>query len=260
MKKNLFFAASVLSIFFSACYKTQTRDLYDQVKAKGEIVIALEGTWEPWNYHDEQNQLVGYDVDVAKEICRRMEVRPKFVEVEWERAFSCLEKRECDIVISGVEVTPERKERFYFSTPYAYDRTVIIVKKETDDVKNFEDLLGKTSANALNSTYDELAKKYGAYPIIVDTFDETMSLLLQNRADTTINSILVFYDYIKENPNAPLKIAAQSDSICRIAIPCRKSAECLTLLMEINNAIESMKDDGTLKQISLKYFEQDVTK
>ena len=97
MKKSLFLFLCALCVFFSSCVKAGHKSLLDQVKAKGELVVALEGAWEPWNYHDEQGRLVGFDVDVAKEMCKRMGVRAKFVEFEWERLFSCLENGECDI-------------------------------------------------------------------------------------------------------------------------------------------------------------------
>jgi len=260
MKKALLLSLSFICFSLCSCKKTQSNSLLDQIKAKGEMSIAMEGVWAPWNYHDEQNQLVGFDVDVAKEICKRMGVRAKFVEREWERVLSSLEKHECDIVMSGVEITPEREERFYYTTPYAYEKAVVIVRKETNDIKSFKDLNGRTSANSLNSTYDDIARKSGAIAITVDTFDETISLLLQNRVDSTINSVLVYYNYMKNNSKAPIKVAAESDEICRIAIPCRRSPECVTLMLELNKTLDSMRADGTLERISLKYFDQDVTK
>lgn len=260
MKKRLFLVLSVVCFFLFACYTPKPKDMLDQVKRKGELVIAMEGVWEPWNYHDAQNQLMGFDVDVAKEMCKRMGVKARFIEVEWERLLNCLEKHECDIVMNGVAITDERKERFYFSTPYAYERTVVIVRKDNDEIKSFNDLKGKTSANALNSTYDNLARKYGAIPIIVDTFDETINLLMQNRVDSTINSVLTFNNYMKNNAGAPLKAVTVTEDVFRIAIPCRKAAENLTLLMEMNNVLEAMRFDGSLKEISIRYFGQDISK
>ncbi|MBR5965792.1 MAG: transporter substrate-binding domain-containing protein [Treponema sp.] len=260
MKRIASFLLGIVCFSLSACYKPASKDLLDQVKIRGELVIAMEGVWEPWNYHDEHGELVGFDVDVAKEICKRMGLKAKFLEFEWERVLPALEKHECDIVVSGVEVTSDRRANFYFSKPYAFEKTVLIVKKTTDDIKSFDDLRGRTSANSLNSTYDNLAKQYGAIPIAVDTFDETINLLLENRADSTINSILVYYNYMKNNSNVPIKVAAESDNKCQIAIPCRRETENLSLMLEINKALDSMMADGTLSQLSMKYFEQDVTK
>lgn len=260
MKKVIFLFLSASCIFLSACYNPKPRDLLDQVRTKGELVIAMEGAWEPWNYHDEQNQLVGFDVDVAKEMCRRIGVKAKFIEIEWERLLNCLEKHECDIVMNGVAITNERKERFYFSTPYAYERAVVIVRKDNDEIKSFDDLKGRTSANAFGSTYDDLARKCGAIPITVDTFEETINLLLQNRVDSTINSVMAFDNYMKNNKGVPLKTVTVTEGVSRVAIPCRKAPENFTLLMEMNNALDAMRFDGSLKEISMRYFGQDVSK
>lgn len=260
MKKSLLLFLSVLCACLCSCRKTQSNSLLEQVKAKGELVIALEGNWVPWGYHNAQDQLVGFDVEVATEMCRRIGVRPKFVEVEWERLLSGLEKNECDIVINGVAITPERQERFYYTEPYAFAKNVLIVRKDNNDIKSFEDLAGKTSANSKESTHYEIAKKYGAISIVVDTFDETMNLLLQNRVDSTINTFFSYYAYIKENPNAPIKIAASLDNSEQIAIPCKRNPNNLTFLLTMNNILETMRSDGTLSQLSMKYFEQDITK
>lgn len=260
MKKSLFVFLSAICLCFFACNKTQSKTLLDQIKTRGEIVVAVEGVWEPWSFHDAQNQLVGFDVDVAKEMCRRMGIKPRFIEVEWERLLDSLEKRECDIVVNGVAITPERQERFYYTTPYAFEKFALIVRDNNTDITSFKDLAGKTSVNSRGSTFCDIAEQNGAISIVVDTFEETINLLLQRRVESTINSFFTYYSYMKSNSHAPLKIAALSDYAEQIAIPCRRSPENLTLLLEMNKALESMKADGTLGQISIKYFEQDVSK
>ena len=85
MKRIASFLLGIVCFSLSACYKPASKDLLDQVKIRGELVIAMEGVWEPWNYHDEHGELVGFDVDVAKEICKRMGLKAKFLEFEWER-------------------------------------------------------------------------------------------------------------------------------------------------------------------------------
>lgn len=260
MKKLLIAFAGLFCFSLLACHRSPQKTLLDQIKAKGELVIATEGVWEPWNFHDESGELVGYDIEIAKEMCARMGLRAKFLEIEWERLLNSLEKRECDIVMNGVAVTPERQARFYYTDPYAFGQSVLIARKDNNAIESFEDLAGKTSANSQGSTYEEIATKYGAIPIVIDTFEETVNLLLENRVDTTINSFFTFSYYMKNNPNAAIKVVAVYDQVYQIAIPCRRNPQNLTLLLEMNKALESMRSDGTLERISLKYFGQDVTK
>lgn len=260
MKKTFVLLLSFACFCFSACYRSPQKTLLDQIKAKGEIVIATEGVWEPWNFHNSKNELVGYDIEIAKEMCARMGLRPKFLEVEWERLLIALENHECDIVVNGVAVTPERQERFYYSTPYAFERTVLIVRDDNKQIQTFADLTGKTVANSEGSTYGNLAKEYNAILIVVDTFEETVNLLLQNRADATLNSFFAFSNFKKNNPNVDIKIADRSKNALQVAIPCRRGPENLTLLLEMNKALESMRADGTMQSLSIKYFDQDITK
>lgn len=251
-------ALTLLPLFFS-CKKAQPKNLLEKIKAKGEISIATEGVWAPWSYHDEKGDLVGFDIEVAKEMCARVGIKARFVEIEWDRIFECIETGACDIAANGIEVTSERAGTLYFSQPYAYSKTALIVRKDNKKIKSFKDLQGTSSANSPNSTYCDIAESYGAIIIAVDSFEETMNLVLENRADSTINSDVSFYDYMITNPGAQLKIAEISNIILPVAIPCKREVENLPLLAELNKVLTDMHSDGTLSKISLKYFRKDIT-
>ena len=145
-----------LCLALFSCNDPAKNTLLDQVKAKGQITIMLEGNWEPWSYHDENGDLVGFDVEVAQTLCERLGVKAKIIETQWEQIFPALERRECDIVVDGVEITRDRVKRFYFTQPYAYDRTAIIVRSNNNNINSFEDLKGRTSGNKL-----EIGKRAG---------------------------------------------------------------------------------------------------
>ena len=154
----------------------------------------------------------------------------------------------------------ERAGSFYFSQPYAYSKTVLIVRNENKRINSFKDLQGMSSANALGSTYCDIAESYGAIIIAVDTFEETMDLLLGSRADSTINSDVCFYYYMKNHPDAKIRIAETSNVVIPVAIPCVREVENLPLLAAINTILTEMGVDGTLSQLSKKYFKKDITK
>ena len=141
MKKNLFiFAAAVFSAGIMSCQKSESADLLSQIQKKGKITIAMEGTWAPWTYHDEKNELVGYDVEVGKKIAEKLGVKAEFVEVDWDGIFAGIDSKRYDLSLNGVEVTQERVFKYDFSEPYAYTHTALIVKKDNDSIKKFEDL------------------------------------------------------------------------------------------------------------------------
>ena len=235
-------------------------DLLAQIQEKGEIVIAMEGTWAPWTYHDESDELVGYDVEVGKAIAEKLGVTATFVEGEWDGLLAGLDAGRYDIMVNGVGITPDRQEKYDFTTPYAYNRTAVIVRGDYDEISSMEDLNGKKTANTISSTYAEQAEAYGATVTGVDDLNQTIELLLAGRIDATLNAEVVFADYQKAHPEANIKIAAYSDDVERVAIPVRKSADTATLLAAINQALAELDADGTLTELSVKYFGTDISK
>ena len=229
------------------------------IQASGKLIVALEGAWQPWSYHDESDTLVGYDVEVSRAIAEKLGVEPEYVESDWDSLFAGLDAGRFDMVCNGVEVTDERALTYDFTTPYGYIHTALAVRKDNDEIRTFEDLKGKTTANSLASTYMELAESYGATVQGIDTLEETIQLLAAGRIDATLNADVSFYDYLNVHPDADFKIVAQTEDASHVAIPLRKGDNSATLLEAVNNAIDELRADGTLKELGEKYFGQDIS-
>ena len=234
-------------------------DLLTEIKNKGKIVFAMEGQWAPWTYHDAGGDLVGYDTEVGKAIADKLGVEAEFVEGEWDGLFAGLDGGRYDAIINGVEITDERKEKYDFTTPYAYIRTALVVSKDNQDISSFDDLKGRKTSNSLGSTYADLAQEYGAEVQNVDTLSETIDMLTSGRVDATLNAEVSFYDYLSEHPDAPIKIVALTDEASEVSIPLRKGNETAALRDAVNKAIESLSADGTLSDLSNKYFGNDIS-
>lgn len=235
-----------------------TLNKLDSIQKSGKLVVALEGAWQPWSYHDTSDTLVGYDVEVSRAIAEKLGVEPEYVESDWDSLFAGLDAGRYDMVCNGVEVTEERAKTYAFTTPYGYIHTALAVRKDNEDIHSFEDLKGKTTANSLASTYMELAESYGATVQGIDTLEETIQLLTAGRIDATLNADVSFYDYLNVHPDADFKLVAQTAEASHVAIPVLKS-EDTAYLDALNTAIEELRADGTLKTLSEKYFGQDIS-
>lgn len=247
------FAASLFTVY------AEEGDLLARIQAKGEIVVATEGAWAPWTYHDENDELIGFDVEVAKLIAAKLGVTATFVECEWDSIFAGIDAERYDIAANGIEVTDERSEKYDFTTPYGYIRTALIVRGDNEEITSFEDLEGKRTANSIASTYMTLAESYGAEAVGVDTLDQTIEMVLYGRADATLNAEVSYYDYLRVHPDANLKVVALTDEASLVSIPVRKGEDNATLLAAINQAIAELAESGELAAVSEKYFGSDIT-
>ena len=234
-------------------------DLLEAIQTRGTLVVATEGAWSPWTYHDESDKLVGYDVEVATALAEKLGVKAEFVEGAWDGLFAGLDSGRYDIVCNGVELTEERALTYDFTVPYGYIHTALAVRSDNADITTFEDLAGKTTANSIASTYMTLAESYGAEVLGIDTLDETIQMLVAGRVDATLNADVSFYDYLNVHPEADFKIVALTDEASQVCIPVRKGEETATLLAALNEAIEELRADGTLAEISERYFGTDIS-
>lgn len=235
----------------------QEADLLDEILDRGYLIVGTEGTYSPNSYHDESGELVGFDVEVAALVAKYLGVEVQYVEMEWASIFAALDAGQIDVVVNEVSYTEERAEKYDFSDPYAFVQGGILVKKDDDSINSFEDLAGKIAANESTSTWGALALEYGAELDPVNAMAQSISEVLNGRADCTLNYVTAFADYQKENPDANVKIAVYSDPEPSSYIPVVQGNE--RLVAAINEALEKAQESGELAEVSNKYFGIDVT-
>ena len=254
-------AALLCTALLSGCSGKQeaSADLLARIQEKGEITIAMEGTWSPWTYHDDNDELVGYDVEVGELIADYLGVKPNFVEGEWEGILAGVESGRYDIMINGFTVDDDRREKYNITNAYAYDRTAVLVRSDNEDIQSLADLNGKKTANTISSTYAKVAEANGAEVTGVDDLNQTFELLLSGRIDATLNSVLAYNDYMFAHPDAEMKIAVLTDQAEEMAIPMKKGEDTESLRDEINKAIDELRKSGRLAEISFKYFGTDIS-
>ncbi|SMG12428.1 amino acid ABC transporter substrate-binding protein [Paraburkholderia susongensis] len=230
-----------------------------QIRATGVLRIGTEGTYAPFTYHDDAGRLTGFDVELGTAIAQRLGVRPQFIEGRWEGLIAGLDMNRYDAVINEVAVTDERKLKYDYSDPYITSHAVLIVASDNTTIKSFDDLKGRKSANTQTSIVGRIAAAHGAQVIPAQGFDESIELVSAGRVDATVNDALSFLDYQKRKPDAKVKVVAvdtSPDSYDRSAVLMRKGSP--KLCAAINEALASLRKDGTYQRISEKYFGRDV--
>ena len=237
----------------------EAKDLLAQIKERGKIIIAMEGAWQPWTYHDADGKLTGFDVEVGKLVAEGLGVEAEFMETAWDGILAGVDSGRFDIALNGVGFTEKRQEAYDFSDIYVYSQMVMVVRDDNEDIKTLEDLKGRKTANSPNSTYATVAQNNGAEVTYVDTLGETMELLTQGRVDATLNDKDSVESYLQEHPEAKIKIALTVAGE-PVAIPLKKGAETDTLEAELNRILSEARKDGRLAALSEKYFGVDLTK
>ena len=247
---------AVLLLLSAAAFSEDT--LYADILERGNIVIATEGTWAPWTYHDEDGTLVGFDVEVAQKIAELLGVEAEFIDVEFDGILAGIASGRFDISANGIEYSEDRAEACELSAPYGYIHTALIVRDGDDRINTFEDLNGMKTANTLQSTYAALGEQYGAEVTGVDDLVQTMELLKAGRIDATLNADVSFYEYFTAQPDCGLHVAALTQDASLVVIPMAKGE--VSLKAAIDDAIAQLMADGTIAEISIKYFGSDITK
>ena len=258
--KKLFalLAALVLLAVSVSAFAEGEKDLLARIQERGKLIIATEGNWSPWTYHDETDALIGFDIEIGALIAKGLGVEPEYMETAWDAILAGVDSGRFDIACNGVDYTEERAQKYDFSDPYVYTEIVLVVRGDNDSIQSFEDLKGKKTSNSPNSTYAERAEKLGASVTYVDTLGETLEMVLQGRVDATINAKGSVEDYLSEHPDANIKIVvtAPGDPVC---YPVRKGEDSASLLAAINEILAQAREDGTLAALSQKYFNADLT-
>lgn len=255
--KNLRSMIVIGALQLAAATSAFAQNGLDDVRAAGVLKVGTEGTYAPFTYHDAKGALTGFDVEIAREIGRRIGVKVEFVEGKWDGLIAGLDARRYDAVVNEVSITAARKAKYDFSTPYIVSKAVLLVRADNHAIKSFADLKGKKSAHTLTSNYAQLARKYGAELVGTDGFNQSLDLVLAGRADATINDSLSYLDFKKHKPGAPVKIAATQPEAEAQGVIIRKGNP--ELLSAINRALAQAKADGTYLRISHKYFGEDVS-
>ncbi|MHB9133330.1 MAG: ABC transporter substrate-binding protein [Armatimonadota bacterium] len=220
--------------------------------------VAMSGLYPPFNYYDEHNELVGFDVDIAKEIARRLNRKPKLITTAWDGILAGLVAKKFDVIIGSMAITDERKKSVNFSDPYYVSGAQLIVRKGST-ITRLADLRGKVVGVTVGETYAQYLRQHDpGIKRLVPYKGGVPNLLLElknTRIEAFVTDRLVGLRAIK-TANSDAVLAGDALYREEMGIAAAKGQEAL--LAEINEELAAMKADGTYTDISTKWFGRDI--
>lgn len=221
--------------------------------------VGMSGGYYPFTFV-EKDELQGFEVDVLNAIGKQTGDDIEFVTASFSGLAGMLDSGRIDTIANQITITPERQAKYAFSEPYVYDGAQVVVKKGNDDIHGVEDLKGKTVAVNLGSNYESLLRELPyADDINIKTYDSNIEQdVALGRADAFVMDRVSATQVIHDKP-LPLQLAGQPFSKIENALPFRDDETGHAQRDRINQALETLRSDGTLKEISEKWFGSDIT-
>jgi len=256
MKRFIFTLLIVFSaVFFASCVKTQVSNNESKI-----VVVGLDDTFAPMGFKNEKGEIVGFDVDLAKEVFKRLGYEVKFQPIDWAMKESELNSKKIDVIWNGYTITEERKQKVDFTKPYLINRQVIVVLKNSNINKKV-DLEGKKVAAQLNSSSQEAVEKEKEFLsklkdgklYLYETNNDALMELENGRVDAVVVDEILARYYIKLKGEDNFRILEDNFGSEEYGIGFRKGDE---LKDKVEKTLEEMKKDGTFEKIYSNWFKK----
>ena len=232
----------------------------ERVLNKGTLILGLDDSFPPMGFRNENNEIIGFDIDVAKEVCKRLGIKLILQPISWTAKEQELNSYNIDCIWNGMSINEERKERMSLSIPYLENSMSFVVKEE-GDIFTLTDLKDKKIGVQAGSTAEEILQKTSisndAKKII--SYSENLTAFMDleiNQIDAVFLDNVVANYYIATN-NKPYKVLEETLETEEYAIGFRK--QDIELCNKINEILIEMKKDGSIAEISKKWFGKDIT-
>ncbi len=220
-----------------------------------KLTIGIDDTYPPMEFRNDNDELVGFDIDFANALAEEMGVEIEFVPTAWDGIFSALKSERYDMIISSVSITPDRLKEFEFSKPYLSNGQVIVVAEDAEMVSSVADLEGMIVGVQLGTTADiAAAKQMEMTPFELKQYDDIVQTFSDMKAGR-INAVVVDYavaiDFILNNPDQ-YKITTAQLTNEPIGV-CIKQGNT-ELKAKVDKAIAALQTNGTLVPISEEWL------
>ncbi|RRN75065.1 transporter substrate-binding domain-containing protein [Peribacillus simplex] len=255
MKSSVTFMLSILVILglLSGCAEKDQLEDGSKLINKEQFVFAASGEFKPFSYVNDDMTVTGFDIEVGDAIAKELGLEPVPKRIKFKGIVEGVKTGRADAAVASHTINEQRSKHVAFSTPYYYSGPQIFVRSDSD-IKTVEDLKGKEVAASKGSTYATTAEKYTTNVKTYDSDITALKALSGGRHDAVITDFVTGKEATKEGFDIKgQQLIERSEQA--IVLP----NDNPQLLARINEALENLREDGTLAKISKKYFGEDIT-
>lgn len=259
MKKLSLLLAILLGITLSGCEQESKLNSLEKVQEQGYIILGLDDTFAPMGYRDNDGEVVGFDIDLAKAVAEKLGVELRIQPIEWDAKVLELNSGNIDMIWNGLTITEERKENINFSEPYLANRQIVIVKDGVT-VESLDDLSGLKVGVQIDSSGQSALQGNDVYSSISEmvqfnSFNDALMDLDSGRIDcVVIDEIMARYVVSQSTYN--VSVTEVSLGAEEYGIGFRLGED--ELRAEIDRILNELATEGATAEISNKWFGEDI--
>lgn len=232
---------------------------FKRVKSQGVLTIGLDDAFPPMGYRTDKGELVGFDIDAAEEVGKRLGIKIKWQPTAWDGVIHSLNSKKFDCIWNGMTITEERKKEVAFTKPYKMDGQVAVVRFGEKQFKKLADLKNARIGVQKGSSAVEAVKKLPAAPVEVREYEDNPKALLDlesKRIDTVVIDDATGRDFIAKRPG---KFMILPGNITKEPFGVAFRKDDVELRQAVQKQLDAMVKDGTMGKISKKWFGEDIT-
>ncbi len=264
---KMLIALLVVSVVMVACggnNASESEDTWTDLEEKGTIIMGLDDTFVPMGFRDNNGEMTGFDVELAREATSRMGLDIEFQAIDWNLKEQELDSGNIDMIWNGYSINDERKEKVNFTKAYLDNKQIIVALKDMD-IETKDELEGRTVATQNASSSLTAIENAGALEtfkdgeaILFDTYNEAFMDLEAGRVEAVVADAVLARYYMAERGEEKYKVLDGDFGDEEYGVGIRKGDE--TLLEKLNDALDEMKEDGFAAEISEKWFGENIIK
>ena len=257
----------MFAVLFTACNKPADPETpvdvsevagWQYIVDKNELVVGLDATFAPMGFTDENGEIVGFDIDLANEVSKILNIPVRFQPISWDAKEMELSSKRIDCIWNGMSQTPERQEQMALTKPYLNNR-IVIMGKDADKIATIEDLVGLNIGTQAKSSSLDALMAHEIYESVKDnviemvSYDEVILDMKTGRVDVMIvDEVLGEYKNLQLEEADKMTVSEASFGDDLYVIGCRKGET--DVVEKIEGAIKTLMDNGTALALSEKWF------